>query len=154
MRGLLSIAALALAMTVLSGCGDLPRSHVHGTVSFQGNAVTGGTVIFLTKDNMTHIADIQPDGSYAVSGVPRGPVRVSVQQPPPRPAPRSQTAPAEERGNAETAADDAARLARQKEAPVAEASGVRVPEKYADPSQSGLAFELTDADQAFPIDLK
>ena len=79
MRVMLFVAAV-LAATALSGCGDMPRGRLHGTVTWQGKPLTGATVIFLAKDNKTHLAKLKPDGSYEVSGVALGPIKVSVQQ--------------------------------------------------------------------------
>lgn len=146
----LGLVAGLTALVVLPGCGDLPRSRVHGKVTYLGTPVSGGTVIFLTRDNMTHVADLQPDGTYAVTGIPRGPVRVSIQQPPPRPATKSEVAP---RGgpklDPEGKGSGAAAAAAEPRA-----AGVRVPPVYADPGQSGLAFELKDPDQEYSVDLK
>ena len=148
-----SLPAALLVVAAVSGCGgDLPRSSVHGKVTYQGKAVSGGTVIFLSKDNMTHLADIQPDGTYTVQGVPQGAVKVSVQQPPPRPAPRP--APVPGKDNSVAAADDEARRKGQADPPPAARSAGQLPPRYSDPAQSGLAFDLMDADQEFPIDLK
>lgn len=152
----LLLLAAATVAAAIPGC-DMPRSRVHGTVKYQGKPVTGGTVIFLTRDNMTYVADLQSDGTYSVTGIPRGPVRVSVQQPPPRPAPRSQTAPKGGWKDApEALADDKAKRGRQAEAPPADPipTGPRIPAIYADPGKSGLVFELTQADQQYDIDLK
>ncbi len=150
----LCFAAVAVLALVAVGCGDRPRSRVHGVVKLDGKPLTGGTVIFLTSDNMTTVADIQPNGTYAVEGVARGPVKVSVQQPPPRPTPRPNPG-AGGKPNDVSAGDDAVRKRGGEEpAPPPAAAGPRLPAKYTDPAQSGLAFELADGDSLYNIDLK
>lgn len=149
------VIAVAVFALVATGCGDRPRSRVHGVVKFEGKPLAGGMLIFLTSDNMTTVADIQPDGTYSVEGVARGSVKVSVQQQQPRPAPRPQTA-AGGRSNEASAADDLARRrggAEEPPPPPAQ-SGPRLPAKYTDPAQSGLSFDLTDANFEYNIDLK
>jgi hypothetical protein len=151
------VLALLVPVVFTTGC-DTPRSRVHGKVTVQGKPVTGGTVIFLAKDNLTYLADINPDGTYAATGIPRGPVRVSVQQPPARPPSRAEGAPP--RGGpgstAEAAADDKGKRARQTELPDtgSAAKGPAVPAVYTDPNKSGLSFELSEPDQEYLIDLK
>ncbi len=152
MRSVVSRAVVGLAiLACFPGCGDGPRSRVHGKVTYLGNTVTGGTVIFLGKDNMTYVADIYPDGTYSVSGVPRGPVRVSVQQPPPRPGAKSENAP---RLVPKVDPEGKNSKAVVTEIPEPKTSGPRVPAVYADGNQSGLSFEVKDPDQEYNIDLK
>jgi hypothetical protein len=152
MRAVVGRAAVGLViLACLPGCGDGPRSRVHGKVTYLGNTVTGGTVIFLAKDNMTYVADIQADGTYSVTGVPRGPVRVSVQQPPPRPGAKSENAP---RVIPKVDPEGKNSKAVFTEIPEPKTSGPRIPAVYADANQSGLSFEVKDPDQEYNIDLK
>ncbi|OWK41739.1 hypothetical protein [Fimbriiglobus ruber] len=74
------LLAAAVFAAALSGCGDVPRSRVHGTVKFQGKPLTGATVIFIASDNKTYLTELKEDGSFAAAGVARGPVKVSIQQ--------------------------------------------------------------------------
>lgn len=162
MRRACAAVSLLLAAVLAGGCGDLPRARVSGKVTYAGRPIPGGSVTFFGQDNMTYLADLKPDGSYEVAGVPRGPVRVSVQQPPRRPAPRPNP-PAGWVGDAAKAKladpiDDQAKASRREAvapaAPEAKATGPALPAKYADPNKSGLSFELTQPDQDWSIDLK
>jgi hypothetical protein len=144
------VFAAFAALAVLPGCsGELKRSRVHGKITYLGAPVPGCTVIFMSSDNMTHIADLQPDGSYSVTGIPRGKVRVSIQQPPPRPASKSEFAP---QGGFKK--DPEGKGANPPPAAEAKLSGVRIPVSYADPNQSGLEFDLKEPEHEFSIDLK
>jgi hypothetical protein len=138
--------AFVAALAVLAGCGDdVPRSDVHGTVKYQGKPLGSGMVILLASDRKTHLADLKPDGTYEASGVARGRVKVSIQQLPPRPDPRPER-PAKK---AEYADEKAAA-----NPPEFKFTGPRIPETYADPDKSGLAFDLTEAKQEWSTDLK
>lgn len=149
----LCVAAVAVLALLAAGCGERPRSRVHGVVKYEGKPLAGGMLIFLTADNMTTVADIQPDGTYAVDGVARGSVKVSVQVPPPRPTPRPQ--PGAGGPPKDVAADDdKARRRGGEEATPPPTVGVQLAPKYADPVQSGLAFDLTEADFEYNVDLK
>ncbi|MBX9581073.1 MAG: hypothetical protein K2X87_12260 [Gemmataceae bacterium] len=152
----LLFAAVAAAT---AGCGDYARSRVHGKVTAGGKPVAVGSVIFLGRDNMTYLADLKPDGTYEVAGVPRGTVRVSIQQPPPRPTPRPNP-PAGwggDKGKLADPVDDKAKASRLEAVPpppAPKAAGPAIPAKYADPNASGLTFELTEPDQEWSVDLK
>ena len=137
-------AAVAL---FAAGCGGSgPRARLHGSVKLAGVPVTNGVVVFVAGDNMTYLADIHQDGTYAVDGVPYGPVTVSVQQSPPRPPPRPTTPGKKSFGEAKDA-----QVAE--ESPDAKIDGPVVPKRYSDPGQSGLAFEVKQPDQEWSADL-
>lgn len=160
MRGVCAAGLLVVA-GLTAGCGDYPRARVHGKLTLAGQPLTGATVIFLGRDNMTYIADLHPDGSYAVDGVPQGPVRVSVQKPPPRPAPRPIPPAGQPGGGGKTAQADpvddrakASRLEAVEATAPAKPAGPQLPARYADPKQSGLGFEVTGPDHEWSVDLK
>jgi hypothetical protein len=123
------------------------RSDIHGVIQYEGKPVTDATVIFIASDNKTHLARLKEDGSYHVTGVAQGPVKVSIQSSAPRVAPRAD--PRSEYGKVGVAeAKDAARPR-----PVAPA-GTVIPAIYQDPEKSGLAFDLKEVNQEWSIDLK
>ena len=98
-RPILATAFFAVAFAII-GCGDLPRSTVKGRITFNGKPLPGATLIFLTKDNMTYTTGTNADGSYEVSGIPRGPVTVSIQQALPHVSPRPDPNPNAKGGSA------------------------------------------------------
>jgi len=150
MRRALMAALVFVAATGMAGCGSHPRGRIHGVITYQGKPVTFGTVTFFGLDNMTYMADLNPDGTYSMAGVPQGTVRVCVQQPPPRPTPRplspGSRGPDPEEGKK-------AKLAAAPKPPAGD-QGPRIPAKYADPKTSGLSLELTGPDQEWSVDLK
>ena len=140
-------AAAFLAATALTGCGDIPRGSIHGTVKYQGKPLTDSTVIFIAKDNQTHPAVLKADGSYEVHGVAQGLVKVSVQQAQPRVPAKAEPG----RGGSKAGVVDEKAAAP---APVARITGPRLPAQYTDPDKSGQTFELKEADQEWSVDLK
>src|SRR4051794_6835119 len=75
------IAPLILAVS-LAGCGGRAAT-LSGRVSYRGRAVTSGSVIVLHADGTARSGVIRPDGTYAVEGVQKGPVRIGVLSPDP-----------------------------------------------------------------------
>lgn len=149
----LKLGAAALLLALIGGCGQ-PRSRVHGTVRYQGKPLTAGTIIFLASDNRAYPVKIRSDGSYQLAALPRGHIRVAIQPEQPRIRSRSQPGAKGADGFAKGAAksdDDGpkGRGSPQTPAPVA-----AIPPAYADPSRSGLSFELDSVEQEYSIDLK
>lgn len=146
------VGLFAVVVALAAGCGDIPRSRLHGTVTVGGKPLTGATVIFVGSDSMTYLADLKPDGSYEVTGVPRGAVRVSVQKAPHRPPPRPNPSPAQ--AAAKGVRDEKAEAPPAPPPVPAGPTGPAVAAKYGDPNTSELTFELTQADQEWSVDLK
>jgi len=75
------LAGLAfLLVAALSGCGGDPVATVSGKVTYLDKPLPGGTVIFSTADfAKSATAEIKPDGTYSVSRVPLGDLKVAVQ---------------------------------------------------------------------------
>jgi hypothetical protein len=81
-------AALLLVVVVLCALPfvELPgATTLTGRVTSQGKPVVFGTVTVITSDHRTHSVPIRPDGTYVLKGVPRGPVKVAVSSPNPKP---------------------------------------------------------------------
>lgn len=144
------LLAAAVFAAALSGCGDVPRSRVHGTVKFQGKPLTGATVIFIASDNKTYLTELKEDGSFAAAGVARGPVKVSIQQALPHVPPR----PEKPAGLEKVSFVDEKAARKPAPAPIVKDTGLRLPQIYTDPEKSGLAFDLKDPDQEWSVDLK
>src|SRR5262245_13907571 len=77
-RGRVLFAGLVLAL--LSGCGG---ATITGKVRYQERPVLSGSVIVLQADGTARTGVIQPDGTYSVEGLTRGPVRMGVLSPDP-----------------------------------------------------------------------
>jgi hypothetical protein len=119
--------------------------------------VAHGTIIFLATDNQAYPVRLQADGSYQSPPIPVGHVLVSVLGDDPKTPPRPQPGPKDLDllANEQIKTDDAAKRGGQMPPPPPPNStpGSIVPQKFADPNRSGLAFDLTSADQEYSLDL-
>lgn len=71
------LCALAAALVGASGCGR-GVGDVSGRVTHQGKVVVCGSVTLVGPDGMTKSGRINQDGTYSVSGVGAGTVRVAI----------------------------------------------------------------------------
>ena len=70
-------AALGFLLVASAGC-SRPTAAVCGTLRHQGKTVQIGMVLVVDTEGMPHSGRICPDGTYAVTDVPAGPVRFAV----------------------------------------------------------------------------
>ena len=123
-------ALCVLTCLATTGCGSY--GSVSGKISYKGEPLTGGTVLFFPGSAGAVSSVIGPDGGYKVDNVPAGPVTIAVEtksaQPfsPPDKAPTADAAP-------KTAA---------------------LPDAYSDPKGSGLTYTVKAGPQTHDIDLK
>ena len=70
--------ALALGAALLTGCNGEPTGEVSGTVTVKGKApqVPGLAITFMSTTGKVVSTGVAPDGTYTVTGVPSGPVKV------------------------------------------------------------------------------
>lgn len=146
------LAAAVAAAVGLSGCGgEVPRGRIHGTITVGGNPLSSATVIFLARDNKTYPVKLKPDGSFEVSGVALGSVKVSVQQDLPAVASKGQRSLSSQ---AKGVVDEKAGKSAEPPAVKGQSDGPSRLSRYADADKSGLTFELSAADQEWSVDLK
>jgi len=79
MRSLAS-AAVCLALAVLVGCGGggSTKATIRGKVAYKGAPVTGGTLTLYSASGSPYPLSIKPDGTFSVSDVPVGDMRVGI----------------------------------------------------------------------------
>jgi hypothetical protein len=114
---------------------------VHGTVTFKGEAVPVGTVVFYGPGDQVVNAALLPDGTYEATEVPLGEVKVAVTTPPP-PDPKA----AEKLKNNP--------MVQMKRIVIKQEKVVSVPRKYNLPGTSGISLTVTQGSQQFDITLK
>jgi len=123
---------LTVVVLTLAGCGG-DMASVTGTVTYDGDPLSTGTVTFHpVGEGPTGYGSIQSDGSFRIqtgqqAGLPPGEYRVTVQATGPVPEPTPE--------NLE---------------PVPESI---IPQRYANPDQSGLKFTVEPGGNQFPIEL-
>jgi hypothetical protein len=142
-RGWLGALALAAAVGVV-GCGG-GKGNISGKVTHKGAPLKGGRVGFMASNKQNFIAEINEDGSYAVSNVPTGPAKVSVQTSYLRMTARtsrSYKVPAD----APPGLGGGGGVAKDRYVPV--------PPSVEDPDTSGITFDVKKGDQTFDIDVK
>lgn len=137
-----AVAALAAAVVVnLAGCSS--KVNVSGKVTYNGKAVTSGSVSLIASDNIQYAGPIGTDGSYAISSVPSGTVKILVSSPNPEGAGRG-------KGSAQKGADGD--LAAAAAGPAA--GWFPLPDKYADLAKTDLTGDVRGNPAVLNIELK
>jgi hypothetical protein len=116
---------------------------VKGRVTYNGKPLPSGTVTFVDTKGGVETSWIDSQGNYHIPRVAAGAVQVTVQTPSPRRLPPHlrPTASPEERAAAER---DGAVIV----------PSVPIPQRYSDPKESGLTYQVASGAQTFDIDLK
>lgn len=153
--------ALAVAALAAAGCGR-PVGSLTGKVTYQGKALKGGNVTFVSTDGgQTFTGTITADGTYSVPQMTGGEFKVCVETTSVKPAGGPAAQPVIPKG-AKTAPPPGANLPEgytpSDPAAMAKAAAdkryVPIPPKYADPKDTDLTYSFKGGDQTFDIDLK
>jgi hypothetical protein len=116
--GILGLAAIVVAA---SGCGGNKKVTINGTVSYKGQRLSGGMLQFAGLNGAApSAAPIHPDGTFIMTDVVPGELKVSIAATPQSSGPCGDKMAS---GPKITAAD--------------------LPEKYRDPERSGLRYTIT-----------
>lgn len=143
-RALLCLCSLHLL--ALSGCGGYPVAKVSGKVTYEDKELPGGTVVFITEDNLkTERVPINADGTYMSASVPVGNLKVAVE-------PGSKGAS----GNLPKGVTRPDIPADSPAAKVYDNAGtyVDIPKKLRSPATSGITLTVKTGTQTFNIPLK
>ena len=164
------ILALPLMLVIASGCSSSKSgSSVQGTVTYNGQKVTAGTVTFhrtggADKDSEqkgTYAFVIQPDGTYKGSSLPKEEMVVTVETETANPEHQKQKGPAYgppagQGMSMKEQQDMYKKKMAEQGAPVDAAQGgtyTKIPEKYSDPKQSPLRKKFSGGKETFNIEL-
>ena len=125
----------ALLAFAAGGCGK-STGNVSGKVLYQGKPLPGGYVNFMSQGDksVAKTSEIKADGSYAVSGLPVGPAKISVQG-----LEKRRLADLPGQGGKDEKVE-------QKE--------VYVPPQYGNTETSGLQYDVRPGSQSHDIELK
>jgi hypothetical protein len=121
---------VAVVLVPVSGCGGAKKVTVSGTVAYKGQKLSSGLLQFVGPEGAYSASSIQADGSYIITDVVPGEVKVGVQQTP--------------QGSGSSSGDKA----DPKAAPV------ELPERFRDPEKSGVKYAITPDTRELHIDLK
>jgi hypothetical protein len=135
-----------VASVALIGCGDIPRGSVSGQVTLNERPLKEPVQLnFVGVDNLPMSTTTDVSGNYSLSGVPVGPIKVTV-------IPTQAGASGAKRGG---------RLVgriKDKGNPGdsrrAQPAAAEVPVAYQDPAKPLITFEVKAGNNTFPIDLK
>lgn len=143
-----SRVVLVLLLLGIAGCGP-GKGDVSGVITYKGQPLKSGQVVFQPDGGTMVAAEIGPDGRYSLSGVPEGTVKIGV----------SVIDPGVTQHFRDLSAAGQSKGARDgKDAPK-KPTGTpvqfhAVPQKYGDPNGSGLTYEVKSGTQTHNIDLQ
>jgi len=121
-------------MIAVSGCSKgIKKVTVSGTVSYKGQPLQSGILKFIGPEGAYSAAAIQPDGTFIITDVVPGEVKVGIMEAPGGTG--SSSSP-----------DDKKAAPRPKPA--------SLPEKYREPETSGLKYTITPETKELTIDIK
>jgi hypothetical protein len=134
--------AVVTLLTALAAWGCAARkADVTGTVRYRNEPVVTGSVSFYTENGEIRSSLLSPDGSYHLTQLPPGSVRVAVVSHPPVP-------PALHVDRAPAALAPNSRKTTVPQRPIS-----IIPERYSRPDSSGLHFIVNPGEQVLDIDL-
>jgi hypothetical protein len=145
----LTVACL-LAVT---GCGSSATGSLSGRVTYQGKTVASGSVLAIGADGIPNHGKIALDGSYSITGLPSGPVKLAVNSPPP-------LTDAQKAAVAGGRVDRARRAGNESaaNAPIEQTADPKlwfaIPAKYGDPNTSGKEATLKSGSNTLNIELE
>jgi hypothetical protein len=155
---------LAAATLLALGCGS--KATITGTVTYKGQPIHEGGIVFAPESGGRPVSAIIKDGKYTAEKVPPGPAKVSITSMYSKEA----TGFAAKMGGGGTPEltkkmegppPDAplppeARRMMEKRSTMGEESkkGVKIPDKYADPDKSGLTYTVQPGSQTKDFNLE
>ena len=144
-------AAAVCLLTCLAATGCGSQGSVSGKVSYKGEALGGGTVVFTSEGRASDSSPIALDGTYHINKIPTGPVKVAVETKSARPIaadprrPNMPTPPPDQMPAGGTSAYGTPGAPTGKY--------VWIPDDYGDPAKSGLTYDVKPGSQTKDFDL-
>jgi hypothetical protein len=130
---------------LLLSVGCTGKGSISGRVTLDGKPLPLGTITFHSEEGRHDVfnASIR-DGSYAIDGVQAGKARVTIVS----------VDPARVGAAAASTGQAGGSDVKPRAAPAATPGFVAVPERYANPEQSGLTWQVLVGAQVYDVDLK
>ncbi len=137
--------SLAVLLVAAVGCGGKPKGSLSGKVTWQGQPVPGGRLLFQPATGPQLSTDITEAGTYSLSGVPVGEYMVGVDNSALklRDAPLPANAP-----------KDAPRPSEAPGMPKLTGTYVPLPEAYRSPDKSGEKVTVKPGAQTVDVNFK
>jgi hypothetical protein len=134
---------LSLLGLVAPGCAVVAPDvgRVSGTVTFEGQPVTSGEVVFVLENGEQFRCQLKGQCIYEFKDLPVGLVKIAVRTF--RPSPFPEPVPGKPKP-VQTALSP----------PAKDKPYIQVPDHYADPDKSGLTLKVEKGEQKYPIVLK
>jgi hypothetical protein len=130
---LLGLVLAVLAVAAVAGCSSgTKKVTVNGTVTYKGQPVRSGILQFVGPEGSYSAAAVQSDGTFIITDVVPGEVKVGIMEAP--------------QGSG-SSSDDKARSAPK-------APPVSLPDKYRSPETSGLKYTITADTRELPIKIQ
>jgi hypothetical protein len=134
----------------LASAGCSRSGTVSGKVSYKGETLGGGSVLFFSPGQKSVSATIGPDGSYTIAGIPSGEVKIAVET--------KSAQPTNEEGMARRGQPPKDAVPPGAESPLYKSAGnkgkyVEIPDYLADPEKSELTLKVTGGDQHHDIEI-
>jgi len=139
---------IAIGISSLLGCGR--SGKVTGTVTYQGSPVVSGTVTLLDSNGVVHQVVIGPDGTYQIEGVPSGTAKIGVTSPDPVAESKKVAA---WQGSRSGKGKQGSQTPAKHAATATSTGWFPLPERFADPEQSGIALDIRGGRNTMPIAL-
>ncbi len=140
-------SAILIFTLLVVGCGR-SKGTLSGKVTYRGAPLPGGSITIVPEKGnaaQTVSGKIESNGTYSVSNVPVGAVKVSIRVSEPTPFAEARIPPSEMAAKGNEAVKPRANPAQPT---------VRLPLEYSDPEKSGLRYTINGGSQTQDIDLK
>jgi hypothetical protein len=144
-------ALLGLMLVMMVGCGG--TASVTGAVTYKpnGKKLAWGSVVMVGSDGLPRQGLISPGGTYSITGLPVGKVKILVTSDNPKPPPDKGRAMRESAGRKKPGSEEGA---KEPEVPADIAKAwFPIPGKHSDVAQSLLSTELKQGANNFDINL-
>ena len=148
------LLTLPLLLLLVLGCQKSKTpAKLSGKVTYNGNPVTGGEMVFYFGEGGAPEVTIRSDGTYSATDLPVGEATVTIDTESINP--KGKMAPAQY-GGVKGAGKEKMKMSPMPEAASQSAKGeyVKIPLKYKDKKKSGLTVTLTSGEQTHDFELK
>lgn len=138
--------------TMLLAAGCASKATITGTVSYKGKPIPSGNITFTPESGAPLVNAPIREGKYSAENVPTGNAKVSIMSMymASRPSPMMDPSKKDKMAPPKDAPPEAQKAFQQS---TQSKQGIKIPEKYTDPEQSGLSYTVTSGKQTKDFNL-